>query len=94
MASRTLAADAMSAGKLRHRRHRAGQNPSISALFRNWHGPCKVPDNRSDASLRGQKGKITMFNLQSAQRFVTTSVAALVFAAIAVSAAVPVLPIA
>ncbi|MBB4616843.1 hypothetical protein GGQ96_000949 [Sphingomonas abaci] len=35
-----------------------------------------------------------MFSLQSAQRFVTTSVAALVFAAIAVSAAVPVLPIA
>ena len=84
----------MAAGKLRHRRNRTKQNLSISAVFQNWHAPCKVPDNRSDASLRGQKGKITMFNLQSTQRFVTTSVAALVFAAIAVSAAVPVLPIA
>lgn len=35
-----------------------------------------------------------MFDIRSAQRFVTTSVAALVFAAIAISAAVPVLPIA
>lgn len=81
-------------GKFRHSRRPLPHNPSVSAISANWHGPCKVPDNRSDASLRGQKGNVTMFSIQSAQRFVTTSIAALVFAAIAVSAAVPVLPIA
>ncbi|GGB39337.1 hypothetical protein GCM10011380_31030 [Sphingomonas metalli] len=71
-------------------------NPRISAILATWHAPCKAPGIGTDGPPRhAQQGVSTMTTtFEIAQRIVFSSVAALVFAAVAVCAATPVVPIA
>jgi hypothetical protein len=66
-----------------------------SAVFRFWHDGCKVPGIGGERFAPISKGINTMFlRLELAQRTAFSVVAALAFAAVAISAAVPVTPIA
>ena len=63
--------------------------------YENWHERCKVPDIGAEWFGTEYKGTNTMFTrFDSASRALFSVVGALCFAAIAVSAAVPILPIA
>lgn len=76
----------------------AGRNftfPAFSVSYENWHGSCNVPGIGSEHLAPITKGNATMFiRFELAQRAAFSVVAALAFAAVAVSAAVPVVPIA
>jgi hypothetical protein len=61
----------------------------------NWHAPCKHPGiGGRMVRTPPTKGHIMSLRFASAQRFAVSFVGALFFATLAVSAAVPVLPIA
>ena len=67
----------------------------FSVSYENWHGSCKVPGIGSEHLAPITKGNAVMFiRFELAQRAAFSVVAALAFAAVAVSAAVPVVPIA
>jgi hypothetical protein len=71
------------------------ENRQKSAVFRFWHDGCKVPGIGGERFAPISKGTNTMFlRLELAQRTAFSVVAALAFAAVAISAAVPVTPIA
>ena len=60
-----------------------------------WHAPCNAWDVRTEWSVgRHQQQELAMFRIESAQRVIVSAGAALLVAGLAVSAAVPVLPVA
>jgi hypothetical protein len=62
--------------------------------LKNWHGGCKAWSIGADRRRRTSREATMTTTIQSARQFLCTSVAALVFATIAICTAVPVLPIA
>ncbi len=68
--------------------------PSNINDLQNWHGECKAWSIGADRRRRTPKEATMTTTIQSARQFLCTSVAALVFATIAICTAVPVLPIA
>jgi hypothetical protein len=63
--------------------------------MRVWHAPCKAGNVGAERSVsRFQQQEPPMFRIEFAQRAIVSAVAALLVASLAVSAAVPVLPIA
>jgi len=81
---------------MRHIARTTPKEPRILAIFTSWHGQCNDPGvRRRRVRSPHAKGNITMsIRFELAQRAALSVVAALAFATIAISAAVPVLPIA
>jgi hypothetical protein len=78
-----------------NRPRRPSRFPQNSAIWQIWHGVCNVPGIDGDQRRNRPKGIKTMFlRIESAQRTAFSIIAAVAFAAVAISAAVPVSPIA